>query len=166
MRYPGAPLIALAALILALSASVASVGAVPAKTSVQEVGEGLTCQCGCGLTVANCNHPSCAFAVPLRGEIAEMIKRGMSRLQIIQSFRQKYGEKVLSAPTTEGFNLLAWVMPYVAVGAGMLLIMIAVARWHKPGDGSDTPPPSAAPGAGNFDAGLRQRLERDLRRQI
>ena len=166
MRYPGAPLIALAVLILALSAGVASVGAVPAKTSVQEVGEGLTCQCGCGLTVANCNHPSCAFAVPLRGEIADMIKRGMSRLQIIQSFRQKYGEKVLSAPTTEGFNLLAWVMPYVAVGAGMLLIMIAAVRWHKPGDGSDTPPPSAAPGAGNFDAGLRQRLERDLRRQI
>jgi cytochrome c-type biogenesis protein CcmH len=166
MRYPVAPLIALAALILALSAGVASVGAVLAKTSVQEIGEGLTCQCGCGLTVANCNHPSCAFAVPLRGEIADMIKGGMSRLQIIQSFRQKYGEKVLSAPTTEGFNLLAWVMPYVAVGAGMLLIMIAAARWHKPGDGSDPPPRSAAPGAADFDAGLRQRLERDLRRQI
>jgi len=166
MRHTVAPLIALAVVILALSAGVASVGAVSAKTSVQEVGEGLTCQCGCGLTVANCNHPSCAFAVPIRDDIADMIKRGMSRLQIIQSFRQKYGEKVLSAPTTEGFNLLAWVMPYVAVGVGMLLIMVAATRWHKPAGGSDTPPRSAAPDGADFDAGLRQRLERDLRRQI
>ncbi|MGA9722867.1 MAG: hypothetical protein WBQ86_10450, partial [Candidatus Binatus sp.] len=34
-----------------------------------QVYEGLTCQCGCGLTVANCNMPTCAFAVPMRREI-------------------------------------------------------------------------------------------------
>ncbi len=46
-------------------------------STMQEVSEGLTCQCGCGLTVANCNHPTCPFAVPLRTQIDGMIKAGM-----------------------------------------------------------------------------------------
>ncbi|MGO9059475.1 MAG: cytochrome c-type biogenesis protein CcmH [Candidatus Binataceae bacterium] len=163
MRYAIAPWMAL--LLALILAGGASVVAAPAKTSVQEVGEGLTCQCGCGLTVANCNHPSCGFAVPTRGEIAGMINRGMSRLQILQSFRHKYGEKVLSAPTTEGFNLLAWVTPYVAVAGGMLLIVIAAARWRRPGDASGAGA-HPAPATVEFDANLRHQLERDLRRQI
>jgi cytochrome c-type biogenesis protein CcmH/NrfF len=81
------------------------------KTSLQEVSEGLSCQCGCGLTIANCNHPQCEFSVPARQQIESMISQGMGREQIIGFFRAKYGEKILSAPTTEGFNLLAWGMP-------------------------------------------------------
>ena len=42
----------------------------------------------------------------------------MDRAQIIAIFRAQYGEKVLSAPTTQGFNLLAWVMPFAAIVAG------------------------------------------------
>ncbi|MGC1191918.1 MAG: hypothetical protein WA861_15095, partial [Candidatus Binatus sp.] len=38
-----------------------------------QVSEGLTCQCGCGLTVANCNMPTCGFSVPMRAEIDRMI---------------------------------------------------------------------------------------------
>ena len=38
-------------------------------TTVDDVSQGLTCQCGCGLTVANCNMPTCGFSVPMRGEI-------------------------------------------------------------------------------------------------
>jgi cytochrome c-type biogenesis protein CcmH len=165
MRY--ALTLALAILALTLAAWVAAAGHPPARTTVQEVGEGLTCQCGCGLTVANCNHPSCGFAIPTRGEIAAMIQKGMSREQILQAFRHKYGEKVLSAPTTEGFNLLAWIMPYVAVGLGLVLIVIAVGRWRREQEAVNDPAKPAVAIAGDqFDAGLRQRLERDLRRQL
>ena len=48
-----------------------------------QVSEGLTCQCGCGLTVANCNMPTCGFSVPLRREIDRMIGEGKTRAQII-----------------------------------------------------------------------------------
>jgi cytochrome c-type biogenesis protein CcmH len=136
------------------------------RTTVQEVGEGLTCQCGCGLTIANCNHPSCGFAIPMRQEILRMIGKGMTRAQILATFRHKYGEKVLSAPTMEGFNLLAWIIPYVAVGAGVVLIVIAVVRWRD----SEKPAPAGksagAPGGENFEADLRQQLERELHRQL
>jgi cytochrome c-type biogenesis protein CcmH len=87
------------------------------SVSVQQISEGLTCQCGCGLTVANCNHPNCEFSVPVRDQIDVMLKRGMSGPQVIAYFRGKYGEKILSAPTTQGFNLLAWIMPFAAIPA-------------------------------------------------
>ncbi len=90
--------------------------------SMQQVSEGLTCQCGCGLTVANCNHPNCEFSVPVRDQIDGMIGRGMNGPQVIAYFRGKYGEKILSAPTTQGFNLLAWVMPFAAIVAGGALV--------------------------------------------
>jgi hypothetical protein len=74
----------LLAMIMAVGAYSA---AVAPKTSTQEVSEGLTCQCGCGLTVANCNHPQCEFAVPVRTQIDKMIANGMTRPQIVAWFR-------------------------------------------------------------------------------
>ncbi len=43
-----------------------------------------------------------------------LLDKGMDRPAIIAIYRTRYGEKILSAPTTEGFNLLAWVMPFCA----------------------------------------------------
>jgi|SRR5579875_1035854 cytochrome c-type biogenesis protein CcmH len=153
-------------LVAAMSVPRSARAGAPARATIQEVGEGLTCQCGCGLTVANCNHPSCGFAIPTRGEIAAMIEKGMSRAQILHAFRHKYGEKVLSAPTTEGFNLLAWVIPYVAVGSGMVLILIAVVRWRRPQREAGGTRPAVALAGEQVDAALKHRLEEDLRRQL
>jgi cytochrome c-type biogenesis protein CcmH len=166
-RYRTAAWLITAVLALTLLSGAALVGAA-ARPTVQGVAEGLTCQCGCGLTVANCNHPNCGFSVPMRAKIAAMIDRGMTREQILQFFRHKYGEKILSAPTARGFNLLAWVMPYVMVGAGVLLIGIAVSRWHRDDDSPGGPPeqPNGGPAHDEFDDGLRQKLENDLRRQL
>ena len=150
------PLTLAAALIAISVGAAAGLAAVVAKTSVQEVSEGLTCQCGCGLTVANCNHPQCEFAVPVRTTIEGMIARGMTRPQIIAWFRSQYGEKVLSAPTTEGFNLVAWIMPFAALLAGGAAIFVFVGRWHSRA-------PIAPVVAGAFDPELKRRLEQELR---
>jgi cytochrome c-type biogenesis protein CcmH len=126
-----------------------------------QVSEGLTCQCGCGLTVANCNMPTCGFSVPMRAEIDRMIGEGKTRAQIIAFYRQEYGEKVLSAPTTEGFNILAWTMPFIALALGGGLMLVAVGRWH-----SNPPSAPADSKAGaqpvSFDPELRRKLEKEL----
>ena len=46
---------------------------------------------------------------------------------------QKYGTTVLAAPTTTGFNRIAWIMPFVALSGGILLTITIVRAWkHRP----------------------------------
>lgn len=153
------------ALLALLSMAPMAAPAVAPKTTRQAVSEGLTCQCGCGLTVANCNHPNCEFSVPAREKIDALIAQGMGRAQIIAIFRAKYGEKVLSAPTTQGFNLLAWVVPPFAMLLGATLVMLTFSRWRaaQPAAPSETPEP-VPPGADN--PALRRELERRLKEEI
>lgn len=97
--------------------------------SFQDIEESLTCQCGCGLTVHSCNHLQCGSALPLRQEIRAQMSLGKSREHILTYFKGKYGEKILSAPTTSGFNILAWVTPFVLVALGGLFVGITIMRW-------------------------------------
>ena len=101
--------------------------------SFQEIEESLTCQCGCGLTVHACNHLECPSAIPLRREIREQLGLGLDRNQILAHFQQKYGEKILSSPTTTGFNLTAWTMPFVGLGAGAAIVVLTLRRWRRGG---------------------------------
>ncbi|HUN59657.1 MAG TPA: cytochrome c-type biogenesis protein CcmH [Candidatus Binataceae bacterium] len=132
------------------------------KVSVDEVAEGLTCECGCGLTIANCNHPNCSFSVPAKDEIEAMINRGLGHDAIIASFRTKYGEKILSAPTTQGFNLLAWVTPFVMLLGGGGLIVLLLGRWRARDTSQPLPSiPTAEPSPAETE--LRRQLAHDLR---
>jgi cytochrome c-type biogenesis protein CcmH len=149
-------------IVLILAASAIAVFASSAATSLQEVSEALTCQCGCGLTVANCNHPQCESSLPIRQQIEAMIAKGMNRQQIVALFRKQYGEKILSAPTAEGFNLLAWIIPFAAIFAGCFIIVGAVGRWRASASGEVS-------GSGLIhpdDPELRRQLERDLREHL
>jgi len=158
---------ALALLLLFMAGGVAAPAAVAAvaKDSAQSVSEALSCQCGCGLTVANCNHPQCEFSVPLRAQIEQMLGKGMGRTQIIAMFRDKYGEKILSAPTAEGFNLLAWVMPFAALLAGCGLLFAVVGRWHRSAPGAVAPAEARERGSA-FEPELKRRLERELKERF
>lgn len=120
-------------------------GATP--VSFQDIEESLTCQCGCGLTVHSCNHLQCGSALPLRQEIREQIALGKNRQEILGYFKGKYGEKILSAPTTTGFNILAWVTPFVLVALGLLVVAVAVMRWSGRGHGAEATAAREAPRA-------------------
>ncbi len=113
--------------LLAGTALVTLTGA--AKPRFQELEESLTCQCGCGLTVHSCNHLQCDSALPLRAEIREQMALGKSKAQILAHFVSKYGEKILSSPTTTGFNLTAWIMPFALVFLGGVFVLVTLVRW-------------------------------------
>jgi cytochrome c-type biogenesis protein CcmH len=130
------------------------------RPSVDSVAEALTCQCGCGLTVANCNHPQCEFSVPVREQIETMIAKGQQPREIIASFRAKYGEKILSAPTVQGFNLLAWVMPFGVIIAGGAALMLVFGRWVK----RDSQEAAAMHPAQAVAPELRAQLEAEIRK--
>lgn len=91
-----------------------------------------------------------------------MITQGMGREQIIGFFRAKYGEKILSAPTSEGFNLLAWIMPFAAVFAGCFIIVGAISRWRANQALAEA---ALESGLARDDPALKRRLEQEIREQ-
>lgn len=101
------------------------------EPSFQHLEESLTCQCGCGLTVHSCNHLQCPSAIPLRQEIREQMALGKDEQSILAHFANKYGEKILSSPTTTGFNLAAWVTPFIGVAIGTLIVTFTLLRWRR-----------------------------------
>jgi cytochrome c-type biogenesis protein CcmH/NrfF len=151
----------LVALLLALPlAGSVLVPAAHAEIATQyQLESDLTCQCGCGLTVHSCNHLNCGSGIPLKKEIAEHISAGESREDILLHFQTKYGEKILSSPTTTGFNIAAWTVPFVAIALGGLLIGVVLVRWRRATTSEPTPPSGTTP---TTDPELRARLEREL----
>lgn len=128
------------------------------KASFQEVEESLTCQCGCGLTVHSCNHLQCPSAIPLREEIRAQMNEGKDRIAILAYFSGKYGEKILSSPTASGFNLVAWVAPFVVIAIGGVFLVFMLKRWS--GRGQPTPDVAAPPPPGSAYSKI---LEKELK---
>lgn len=152
--------------VLAALAGGATLLAAPARAGgnpASQVGleSALTCQCGCGLTVHSCNHLNCGSGIPLKQEIAEQIAAGGTEEQILSYFQKKYGEKILSAPTTTGFNLAAWTMPFVGIGIGAAIIGWVLARWRR--GAALRPSPVETLGTTGLDPARRERLDAALR---
>lgn len=95
-----------------------------------------------------------------------MIDKGMDRSAIIAIYRTKFGEKILSAPTTEGFNLLAWVMPFFAllVGGGFIVLMLG--RWRHQTPSLPAGSEAVAERAPVIDSRLREKLEAEVKGQL
>jgi cytochrome c-type biogenesis protein CcmH len=101
--------------------------------AVRRVGSKLACLCGgCNNTVADCPMLECHFALPARQRIASLQAMGKSDAEIIDEFVQQYGKQVLAVPPAEGFNLLAWVMPFVAIAAGLAIVWMFIQRFRRP----------------------------------
>lgn len=64
-------------------------------------------------------------------EIAAELDEGQNDQSIISHFAEKYGITVLSAPPVAGFNLTAWIMPFLALAVGGLLVIYFVRHYRS-----------------------------------
>jgi cytochrome c-type biogenesis protein CcmH len=96
-----------------------------------KLGHGLMCMCGCGQVLLECNHVGCTYSERMRNELAAGLERGDSDSLVLQSFVQKYGNTVLAAPTTTGFNRVAWIMPFAVFAAALALTVWLVRMWKS-----------------------------------
>jgi cytochrome c-type biogenesis protein CcmH len=149
-----------AIVLLALLIALPALPAVAAPSTTQEVEEALTCQCSCGLTVHSCNHLQCSFAVPRKQEIATAIAEGKGKEEILTSYVTQFGEKVLSAPTTTGFNLAAWITPFLALILGGVVVSLISLRWSRQRALKELKSPVVTEVADEY----RQRLKKELAR--
>lgn len=71
------------------------------------------------------------LAQQMRALIQEQLKEGKSPAEIRAFFVSKYGDWVLLAPPARGVGLLLWLLPFVALGGGILGVGWFVRRWAK-----------------------------------
>jgi cytochrome c-type biogenesis protein CcmH len=86
------------------------------------------CTCGCAQLLGECNHVGCPRAGGAR-RADDGHRRGQSDKEILDAFVAKYGATVLAAPTTKGFDLVAWIAPFAVFAAALLGTILLVRRW-------------------------------------
>jgi cytochrome c-type biogenesis protein CcmH/NrfF len=67
----------------------------------------------------------------MRQEIIQLLKQGLSEEEVIDTLAKKYGEQVLAAPAKNGFNLTLWVLPFIGVILGLVLLLFFLWRKYK-----------------------------------
>lgn len=117
----------------------------PSMTAAQrdDLEHHIKCQCGCTLDVYTCRTTdfSCQVSPSMHRDVMALVAGGHSAPEIIKAFTDVYGERVLMEPTKEGFNLLGYVAPFIAIGAGAAIVFGLIRRW-----GSHAPAPALPPG--------------------
>jgi cytochrome c-type biogenesis protein CcmH/NrfF len=106
-------------------------GADPKTQRFEKVGHALVCTCGCNQILLECNHVGCPASEGMRQDLTARLEKGETNDQILTAFSDKFGPTVLAAPTTKGFNLLAWVAPPIALSIGIGLAIVFVRSWSK-----------------------------------
>jgi cytochrome c-type biogenesis protein CcmH len=106
-------------------------GAGDEPARVQDLGHRLMCVCGCNQILLECNHVGCTYSDRMRTELVAAVDKGDNDDLTLQWFVQKYGTTVLAAPTTKGFNRVAWVMPYLALVVGLATVVVIVRTWKS-----------------------------------
>jgi cytochrome c-type biogenesis protein CcmH/NrfF len=91
-----------------------------------DLGHRMMCVCGCNQILLECNHVGCSYSDRMRGELMAALDRGDNDDLLLQGFVQKYGTTVIAAPTTKGFNRVAWIMPFVALALGLATVVLVV----------------------------------------
>jgi cytochrome c-type biogenesis protein CcmH len=107
-----------------------------AGSLLQDLENALMCKCDdkCGKVLVNC---TCSTSDKTRAKFSKLLDSGLTVEQIIKSQVDEYGETVLSAPTKFGFNLTAWVMPFIALVAGGVGVRKVIYSWMGKKDDTD-----------------------------
>src|ERR1700691_6566782 len=106
-------------------------GAGDPATRFSEIGHQMMCICGCSQILLECNHVGCPDSDGMRNELMASVKRGDSDSLVEQGFVQKYGPTVLAAPTMQGFDRAAYIIPPVVLILGFGLIVMVVRSWKN-----------------------------------
>ena len=137
-------------LLALVAAPVWAVAAAVDEKTVQEIAAQLRCVVCQSLSVAD--SPS-ETANQMRGIIRERLAAGETPVQVRDYFVEKYGQWILLSPPRRGFDLLVWVVPFAALGAGLVLVALVLRRWRR----TPSPVPTAA-----LEPSVRERIRREM----
>ena len=107
------------------SAGAISAGVNVTPNDVNEVAKELWCPLCNGVRLDACELKACE---QMRDLIAEQLAEGQNKEQIKNYFVEQYGPQVLGEPPLEGFNWLAWILPFLVLGVGGVFLWRAMQR--------------------------------------
>ena len=107
----------------------------------------------CHTTIDQSDSP---IARRMKVFIAARIRAGDTKSAIERKLVDQFGQAVLAKPSTHGFDLVAWLLPIVALIGGAAVVGVAAWRWSRARAPAEPPPP--------LDPELEQRLDDELAR--
>jgi len=102
------------------------------KEMVDRIVDHLMCTCGCPHLIGQCGD-ECGVAPQLIHEISDLVSQGKTEEEVYSEFEAKYGLAVLAVPRAEGFNMLLWILPFLGVLGGAVVVFVVFNRL-KPSD--------------------------------
>jgi len=115
-------------LMLAAPAVMAQQGPTPTLDQINAVARELYCPLCNGVRLDTCELQAC---IQMRQVISDKLAQGVPKEQIKQEFVAEYGPKVLGEPPSSGLDLLAWIVPIVAIVAGAAWLLYTARRWTR-----------------------------------
>ena len=109
---------------------------------VRAIASTLRCPVCQDLSVAD--SPS-ALATQMRASIAQQLQAARTPDEIRAGFVAAYGQWILLSPPRRGLTLVAWLIPFGLVLAGLLLAVGSIRRWSRGRETSSAEPVSLAP---------------------
>ncbi len=86
---------------------------------VNEIAKDLWCPLCSGVRLDACELKACE---QMRDMIAIQLEEGQNKEQIKAYFLEQYGPQVMGEPPLQGFNLLAWILPFAALAGGGIFV--------------------------------------------
>jgi cytochrome c-type biogenesis protein CcmH len=99
------------------------------EARAQEVGSLLRCPQCQGLSVADSPVDT---AIAMQERVRRFVALGYTEEQILAYFESSYGEFIRLSPKPEGFNLVVWILPVLALLVGVGVIALRVRRTVAP----------------------------------
>ncbi len=101
------------------------------EQQAREVGSLLRCPVCQGLSIFDSPVPA---AQAMQTKVELMLAAGYSEAQVLEYFETSYGEFIRLSPKPQGFNLVVWILPIVALVLGVGLVV----RRVKAGPAAET----------------------------
>jgi len=121
------------------------------KQRYENLGGKIMCTCSCSQMLLKCNHVGCPNSARMIFELRTLVSDrplGASSVSepgvqastptsetertdedVLNWFRKNWGVTAVVEPSSHGFELIAWILPPLALGLGLLVGIFLVRSW-------------------------------------
>jgi cytochrome c-type biogenesis protein CcmH len=115
-------------MVWAILAAAPALAQQPSTDEINAVAKKLSCPTCTGINVADCPTETCA---QWRAKIGELMAEGKSEQEILDYFSTRYGDHVLQVPPKRGFFVWVWILPVIAILAGLAWLAYLMYGWAR-----------------------------------